>query len=312
MRLQDINNALQNIVHINTGLTEERLTLLLTSAGWDEADIKDAVTLWKTGGITKPEYTSGAENSSTASIAENQTNKSEEEKKSDLLPEVYVSHLPEVEKQPFGIVTTSLPPEEKQSGNKNGENKKSFITSLIDSILALFATKPKEVTAPKEKETKAVKQSLSTPRTPKTTHPEELPHNLPLRPYESSAATVDLKEYERRFLPQMESVSLQEAPPIPTVVAPVEQKDPVPEVKKEEKKVQVPTLPDKEKVEEMKENRPLERPIPRVEPMEELYKGRPARIPLDSQDRYVILAAGMLFLVLVLLLGYMYSNGRLG
>lgn len=287
MRLQDINNALQNIVTINTSLSEERLVFLLASAGWDQTDIRDAVVLFKNkraNGEQKKDFPSPS------SIKE-------EEHHDELLPEVFVSHVPDLKKETFEIA----------SPEKTEINSLSFFDKLSQWASPIKKSK-NGISSKENKEEKP--SSLSEAYTPKKTLPGNLPHNLPLRPYESSHATVALKEYSERFFPHIESMPRSEAT-LDTPSTQIQQKE-IAKVEMVRPILQEPVfIPlSKETREEMKEISPLPRHIPHVEPMRVLYRDKQV-VPLETQDKYVIVAALMLFLVLLLLLGYMYSNGRL-
>ncbi len=310
MRLQEIQNALANIVRINTSLNEEKLKLLLASAGWDESDIRDAILLWKNN-MVMDEMLQEKENVHVSTEDDITIEKAKDE--SILLPEVYVPALPEISTENFSLVTRSANVLSEES-HKTSEAKitKSF---LIGAFLSLFSSKKKIDNEDNKAtvETHDVAKSyntLSEPHVPKQTSYEDLPENLPLRPYESGNVTVPLKEYERRFFSAVSSIIHPQKEKKITTEEKNEEKVPLvkvvepPKIVRPEEEKQTPSSP------EMKEKAPLARPIPHVAPMEEIYRGQHT-IPFASQDKYVITAACMLFLVLLLLLGYMYSNGRL-
>jgi len=197
VKLQDINLALTNLTRIHEGLSEEKLNMLLSAAGWEKKDIDDAVLMWKNGEIGKEI-----------------TERIEEEKKEE------VSKSPDVNKTPANTAET-------------------------------------------------VKVDPSLKKEEKIPNPEDhLPHNLPLRPYESSFVTVPFSDYRKRFTSPVITESRENLPP--------------------------------KKIAEEQIN--ISKPS---------YEEEKISSPLHSEDKVLVLIASSLFLVLMILLGYMYSNGRL-
>jgi hypothetical protein len=119
--------------------------------------------------------------------------------------------------------------------------------------------------AEKKEEAPTILPAPSIPeKQPRTTKEEDLPRDLPLRPYDSSYVTVPLEDYEKRFAPHIT---------------------------------------------------PPEKPAPAATPVVHIAKAsfEEARMgaPLEKEDKYIVVLAIIMFLVLMLLLGYMYSNGRI-
>ena len=55
MTLSEIETTIQELAVRHDGLTEEMLTTLLLSAGWEDKNIKEAATLFKQGSFSKNE-----------------------------------------------------------------------------------------------------------------------------------------------------------------------------------------------------------------------------------------------------------------
>ncbi|MEZ0208549.1 MAG: hypothetical protein ACAH17_00025 [Candidatus Paceibacterota bacterium] len=115
---------------------------------------------------------------------------------------------------------------------------------------------------------------------------DELPHDLPLRPFETSDHIWPFSRYKDVFYGEAESEKQETKPTLPVVIA---------------KEVVLP-------VEIKAAPAPVIREVPAPTPVS---KQEP--LPLDSgtgEDKLVLVASVMLLAVL-LILGYMYSNGRL-
>lgn len=139
---------------------------------------------------------------------------------------------------------------------------------------------------------------------------EELPHNLPLRPFETSEHIWPFSRYKDVFFGDAPEPEVKEIQPQPKKVvqesAPaIEAITPQVEVKKEEP-VMIP-VPVK-----VVETKIIEVPVPQaptVPPVQVFVRNVPTP-PSKGDDKLVITAVAML-VVILLLLGYMYSNGRL-
>ncbi len=127
---------------------------------------------------------------------------------------------------------------------------------------------------------------------------EELPHNLPLRPFETSEHIWPFSRYRDVFYGDIfdETISqtAREAVPLPPVEKAVETPISIPE----------PALVVQEKsIEQVIEKR-VEVPVA----VPEVYT---QQVKLSGGDEKLVMMAGAMLLVILLLLGYMYSNGRL-
>jgi hypothetical protein len=99
---------------------------------------------------------------------------------------------------------------------------------------------------------------------------EEPPHNLPLKPFETTEQTWSFARYKSIFYGDVEHLQKQEVQPKPKVVL------------SEEKKGRDPT-----------------------------HVVHMAPAPLSRDEEKLVFIAGTMLLAILLLLGYMYSNGRL-
>jgi hypothetical protein len=159
-----------------------------------------------------------------------------------------------------------------------------------DHLLVSGEPRVEEADAVPVKEEKASEpQSLvQTPANMVSSKRDELPHDLPLRPFETSDHIWPFSRYKDVFYGEVEH---EEAPiaaptPEPVLVQPQVSTPPAPKVS------EPPIVPIPPVV-------PVARPAP-----------APSVVPEKSEDKLVIIAFAMLVAVL-LVLGYMYSNGRL-
>lgn len=128
---------------------------------------------------------------------------------------------------------------------------------------------------------------------------EELPHNLPLRPFETSEHIWPFSRYKDVFYGETEPESQ------PVVAA-------VPEAKKEESKVET-TITETSSAPsqtEVKKEETIPAPVATLPPSSSLKKGGTPASLTKGDEKLIVIACGMLVIIL-LLLGYMYSNGRL-
>lgn len=118
-------------------------------------------------------------------------------------------------------------------------------------------------------------------------HKEELPHNLPLRPFETSDHVWPFSRYRDVFYGEADTKTRsegikEETPPPPSIFA--------------------------EPVTEKKEAAGESPPIIMAPAARE--KGL-SHVPLTKGDEKLVLTAAVMLVAVLLLLGYMYSNGRL-
>ena len=167
------------------------------------------------------------------------------------------------------------------------ENTKTILsTPEKDIVSELKETKTETQVEIKEKiETKETPPSVFDYVSKETPH-DELPHNLPLRPYESSFVTVPLNEYEKRFASHVSSR--------------VDTMETHKEIIKEQSQSQTQNKT------EIQSTPPTlnqsQRPI---------YVNKVVEAPLEMEDKYLAFIAIVLFILIMFILGYMHINGRI-
>ncbi len=272
MKLYDIRIALKNLVRINKDLTKDRLTTLLEAAGWDEQDIKDAILMWETNAYVDAETTStGVE------IVE----------KEDITPSTNIAEsATEIFAETALVKEVIVPKEEKHIEEHietpvkevSAEESKSVIVPLPiqDNVLVEKQVKVEEKELPPSTFEHVSKMSSH----------DELPHNLPLRPYESSFTTVALNEYEKRFASHVNHhvETMQSHPNAPSVVP-------------ESIVVPKPIAPVRE--------------IPVFQPVMPIIVDKVVEAPLETEDKYLVFIAIILFIFIMFILGYMHIAGRI-
>lgn len=285
MKLYDIRTALKNLVHINKDLTKDRLTTLLQAAGWEEQDIKDAVLLWETNSFSDADTSS---QTADITLKEDMTPVEEVlDNATTIFAETSVSN---------DVLSAQIP---KDAGSVENKEEKSSedanATEQVDIEQAVDIPKS-EPTAPVKVEEPVVPEQSGVPVTPpsvfdyvsKQTPHTELPHNLPLRPYESSYVTVPLNEYEKRFVSSTKSpVDTMQTFNPQTVAAPVVTIDEKPRSATEA--VLIPQYP---------KDQPL-------------HIDRVVEAPLETEDKYLAFIAIVLFVLIMFILGYMHIIGRI-
>jgi hypothetical protein len=268
MKLYDIRAALKNLVQINKELNEEKLTSLLQAAGWEEQDIKDAILLWKTNSFEDAPTT----DHNVDLILKEDMHPSTEtlDTTTTIFADTEISKVDSLIKQGEGdinqeIIETANTETKTQAPTPEVETQKDPITNVVASEDSL---------PPRE----SVFSHVS-----KMTTPEELPHNLPLRPYESSHVTVPLNEYQKRFASHVKSkIDTMHSPD--TSAAPVAT---------------------------YTNNKPtIEQPITIVK-QEVIRIEKIVEAPLETEDKYLVFIASSLFIVIIMILGYMQMSGRL-
>ena len=286
MKLYDIRTALKNLVHINKNLTKDRLTILLQAAGWDEQDVKDAVLMWEQHAYEDL----GTPNTGADVII-----------KEDMSPTV---NLLESTTTIFANTDISKDVLSKDSKKENVQVEKNenihkpvetplikkeeyFLSPEIAPLPLVLKEESKQEmlkeVATEDKKIEETPPSIFNYISKQTPH-EELPHNLPLRPYESSFVTVPLNEYEKRFASHVAThVDTMETHKaiLNGSTLPI----PVPEIKK----VNMPPTPQE---------------IPR-------YVDKVVEAPLETEDKYLAFIAIILFMLILFILGYMHIMGRI-
>lgn len=276
MKLYEIRTALQNLVHINKDLTKDRLTTFLQAAGWNLDDIKDATLMWETNSFGDSSNTAPVLSSTDLILKE------------EILPTTDL-----LDNTTTIFAETSLsrelnnPKEEKTEEKKEEKSIEKLIETPTEKVGTVEEIKvtPQESIIPKE----GVKILTETPPSvfehiSKETPHDELPHNLPLRPYESSFVTVPLNEYEKRFASHVNSrIDTMETHKANINGSSVQVENKTPQ----------------------KESKPA------VEYVRPIYVDKVVEAPLETEDKYLVFIAIVLFILIMFILGYMKISGRL-
>ncbi len=324
MTLSEIEIILEQLVSRHKNLTVELLTTLLTASGWEEKTIKEALVLFThrkqksdvaTSHVVSPQIptvsTQSKENAVAPSPEENhitfyQPVGSEEGRLISPLESSVV-------KKESLLVDKKTILESSSEGLNNTVSKESvlkieeFAPPLSKIVLPtkekqaiiLKDLVPKELNQPNlDKEpplgiaTDSNKDPVSlitSEDIPHRTFGEkkvEIPNNLPLLPFESSPHVWSFSKYKDTFHSEPKDKENKEEIQVITVMPRTVEKlvNPASFLEKNEKSPDT-TYQDKEVALE--------------------------KVPLNRQDQSLVFLAGIMLLVIILILGYMYSNGRL-
>jgi hypothetical protein len=325
MTLSEIESILQELSARHQNLTEELLTTLLTSAGWEDKTIKEAVTLFKQNGgvfVAAPKIVTQTEQPKvttpvaatvqataivqtpieSSDITFYQPDGTEEGKlpvfadtpapKREAIP--IIKSVPEPVVQP--VPQSPLPPQtiEVTPPQETKREKDTKLTSAppvvkIEAVpqqvlapVTVTQTKPQpQVTT--EPQSLIVHDTVEIKNTSKQTAP---PDNLPLLPFESSPHVWSFSKYKDVFhgdkTSQPEEIKVISVMPQQNVVT---QPAPSPEIRNTVHAMSAPHVDDTEVVIET--------------------------VPLRKDDKPLVFLASIMLFAIILILGYMYSNGRL-
>lgn len=345
MTLSEIETILEDLALRHENLNEELLSTLLLSAAWEEKDIKDAIALFKqkksipqlaktastapqqdtsltsspsivpeknsTKETTKPveEITfyqpDGTEEKELHVLPETETpqrEKIEPQVKTSASQEAVVTETPVVKSEPIQetIIETKESPvvpqgesllhKYKQVEELTGDRNRVTESIIVPRPTTVETIKKAEIINPppqapifidKEpqsliKEDEVVSKRKQTP----------IPEDLPLLPFENSPHIWSFSRYKNVFHGDEGNNTVKGSKEIPR--------------------------------EEFIDNTILEKPEPVVVHRQEQVKEPLVeedfiveKTPLTKQDESLVFLAGIMLLVIILILGYMYSNGRL-
>ncbi len=363
MTLSEIETTIQELAVRHDGLTEEMLTTLLLSAGWEDKNIKEAATLFKQGSFSKNEKQNA--------ISENRSPVQVENKKepAPVSPSVgmqsstieLVDNKSVTENSADMLITGSVTGVIAQNSSEEKKLQEQFdvVNKSQAETLNTIEAKITQVDVPDIKvinqdvvnplvHTQAVPdvaQANGIPKDSLIVHTEPvkikaamsqapLPDNLPLLPFESSPHVWSFSKYKDVFhpddthplpfeiaghnLPDMhQSTKLfrEEQEAVQSSISLTKEviKEPVQqsvvsqhyEVEKKEEVLQkqeeiIPTIIKKE----------LEI-VPETLTVYDNEEVAFEKVPLTKGDESLVFLAGVMLLVIILILGYMYSNGRL-
>lgn len=276
MKLYDIRAALKNLVQINKELDKEKLTSLLHAAGWEEQDIKDALLLWET-----HSYDDAPTSNHNVDIILNE----------DMHPS---KEILDTTTTLFAETSVSKDVQNKDDiQNKQVETNTEVQVDVVreESHIEVMSTvvtpepsTPTQGTSPEDSKTFFVTPESAFYHVSKKTTPEELPHNLPLRPYESSHVTVPLNEYQKRFVSHVKTRvdTMHTTHETSTSLASVVSNSPA--------------------------STPAVLPPLQSTP---IIIGKVIEAPFETQDKYLVFIASTLFILVMFILGYMHLSGRL-
>jgi hypothetical protein len=325
MTLSEIENILLELTARHPNLTQELLSTLLVSAGWEEKSIKEAIVLFnQQGGATTfaqkasvlKEYavpvqavapivvTSEAPAPQVSEITFYQQDGSEEgelkvfadvpiekrnlnrvEKKSEIAPPPVVKQDPT-----HVVVEVVVPPSEPKPEPIVAAVEERKVTEPLVEVPVPLPPKPQPVPEPvpvvhviptTEPQSLIMHEEVVERRMPEKT--TEIPSNLPLLPFESSPHIWSFSKYKDVFhggTPAPEEIKVITVMPEEKVTT-SSTFSPVPQ---QEKRV-ISVVRDEEVVIE--------------------------QIPLRKDDKPLVFLAMTMLLAIILILGYMYSNGRL-
>ncbi len=338
MTLSEIETILEELIARHKNLDNELLTTLLQSAGWEEKNIKDALLLFKQrSGLDLPEQAEQA-----FSGFQNKVDSGEESEEAKPVEEITFYDTDGVEEKDLHNVDTSekvivrdtgtnqtilskvaevipvidiveqkaeeVAIEEQQQKESNstaptssdepqipvsqviqevdfltGDRKSEEVDPLLNvdtSAVVDTVNIQHEQELPKVNEIKNEPQSLVVPDvtvTQKITKKQpEIPEGLPLLPFESSEQVWPFSKYKDVFHGEV----------MPSIVT--------------EKQV------DQDK----RDIRPGIPPTQRIGPEDDIEIDL-EKTPMTKGDESLVFLAGLMLFVIILILGYMYSNGRL-
>lgn len=260
MTLHEIEETLRTLQSRHNGLKEAELVTLLRAGGWEEKNIREAVLLFR----SLPPSGNAAAPAKPQEVTTLQSALPTTETEAVFTPQADANHL-------LSEHAVIVQPSTDESRGESSSNQVPFMEqeSLVRPAPAVSSSKN-----------------------------DELPHNLPLRPFETSDHVWPFSRYRDVFFGEEKTASL---PAEPKTTQP--KPEPVIEI------VQAAPLSVEQKIESAPPAAPVmfarpavAPPIPeKIKTEETLPKG---------DEKLIILAFVMLVLILILL-GYMYSNGRL-
>lgn len=329
MTLSEIETILEELAVRHQNLNGELLNTLLVSAGWEDKNVKEALALFKQKGtiqqpvsqkpstplvekvspsVSEPstEITfyepDGSEEKELVAFEEVTSSQQEKVKEVPKIASEESSQIPVVSKTPEPTSITSQKESEKKEAfpseiviqkhieveSLTGERKEEVVNKKEVPQERVFTEKTKEesvvLTDPiifKEMEPQSlVLEDLPVKERVKTKE-SEIPPDLPLLPFESSPHVWSFSRYKNVFHKDDSSVAINIKPDL------VEEFISTPAIK--------PPVIFDEKIKEVKEDEEIS-----VE-----------KVPLTRGDESLVFLAGLMLLVIILILGYMYSNGRL-
>lgn len=310
MNLTDIEKAVVELSLRHPSLTKEFLRTLLEASGWEEKHIKEAQIIYAAHLSAASPRAAVATTSVLPSVSETDTR----------LPETVVSVNKESNSGDItflrsdGTEEGELHVEESDNLEKRGNKQEKvahFVSedvaeekalTKVEQITPMEKTEeredesskvvPLEEELPKRVEEESLIKESESVRQEKPNAWSELPDNLPLVPFESAPHVWSLGRYKDTFY----SESKVEEKKIETLTTTTTYTE-------EKKEVPVPVAT------ERPASAVVSQPIPpKKEPEVEIdYE----KTPISTGEESLVVLAGIMLLAIMLILGYMYGNGRL-
>lgn len=312
MNLTDIEKAVVELSLRHPSLTKEFLRTLLEASGWEEKHIKEAQIIYAAHISAASPRTAVATTSLVPSVSETDTR----------LPETVVSVNKESNSGDItflrsdGTEEGELHVEEVENVEKR-EKKEEKVAHFVSEDIAeeKALTKVEQITPMEKTEGREDESSKVVPleeelskrveeeslikeivpsRQEKQSNWSELPDNLPLVPFESAPHVWSLGRYKDTFYSESK-VKEKKVETVTTTTAYVEEK--------KEVSAPVPVV--------------TERPTPLVVSQPIPHKKEPEveidyeKTPISTGEESLVVLAGIMLLAIMLILGYMYGNGRL-
>jgi len=353
MTLSEIETTINELAVRHDVLTEEMLTTLLLSAGWEDKNIKEAVALFKQGSFLK----NGKQNTISKSNSLVQVESKNEPIATSSLVDNKSVTMNSIDSMIAGDMVEVIEP-------KNGEEKKlqeqfNVIDKSEGETLNTIEAKITQIEVPSiivvnqdvvgplvqsqiapdvAQVNEAPKESLILRNEPvkiKTVMNQvPLPDNLPLLPFESSPHVWSFSKYKDVFhpddthplpfeiaghnLPDMhqstelfraeKEAAQSSSPPLREIAKEPLQQNVVSQYHEVEKKEEVSQKPEEITPTVIKKEPEI---VPETLTVYDNEEVAFEKVPLTKGDESLVFLAGVMLLVIILILGYMYSNGRL-
>lgn len=307
MTINEIENIVHSLCKRHPNLTEDTLVTLLTSGGWEDKVIKDAISLFRTKDSqigNRTDVVKSAETkphvSEVVSVATQVENHGEENNKAVLTSAENITYYDgkgeeEIIPLNLGIEIEKIEEDKNKIVNRALTPTQILPNSSSSTVLQAESSAPSEVQTTETpthldlntlQETTTEPQSLIQPEnitTPRVTH-TEIPPDLPMRPFESSTHVWPFSKY-------IETFHNETAPPKEvTEKAVTNETSPV--------NSHPPEKSNTTSTHNMEHDLVVKRPVIK-------------RTGFDGEDEGLIFLTGSMLFIIIMLLAYMYANGRL-
>lgn len=307
MTLHEIETALKALIARHKGIQEEELKTLLQAGGWEEKAIQEALFLYRTVDLTSD--TTQTSSPTTPLV----------EKKEKVIPDINLT----TDQTSVAPVGQSITPEEAPV------SKESSGTFIKTTGKPIEKEKIKAIGLPQEEVTLSLvpdqndeihqeeKHPLPLPEevvaTKEVPHKEEIPANLPIKPYDASPHVVPFSAYKEVFYTPEERAS---EPKRETTVIKEDDNNGIRETRETKETRETREVGETRETREIKETREV-REIKEAKPTSSFSLFSPNAIEVEANshhletDTKIAILASVMLLAILFLLGYMYSNGRL-